>query len=32
MAGNIMAELPLLPKPFRQSELAATIERLLSAA
>ena len=31
MAGNIMAELPLLPKPFRQSELAATIERLLAA-
>jgi PAS domain S-box-containing protein len=29
LAGNAMADLPLLPKPFRQSELAATIERLV---
>jgi PAS domain S-box-containing protein len=32
LAGNTMADLPLLPKPFRQSELAATMERLLAAA
>jgi CheY-like chemotaxis protein len=32
VAGNAMADLPLLPKPFRQSELAATIERLISSA
>jgi signal transduction histidine kinase len=32
LAGNAMADLPLLPKPFRQTELAATIERLIAAA
>jgi CheY-like chemotaxis protein len=32
LAGNTMADLPLLPKPFRQSELAATIERLVAHA
>ena len=31
LAGNAMADLPLLPKPFRQTELAATIERLMAA-
>jgi CheY-like chemotaxis protein len=31
LAGNTMADLPLLPKPFRQAELAATIERLIAA-
>ncbi len=30
LAGNSMPDLPLLPKPYRQSELAATIERLTS--
>ncbi|HET9019897.1 MAG TPA: ATP-binding protein, partial [Acetobacteraceae bacterium] len=30
LAGNTMADLPLLPKPFRQSELAATVERLVA--
>jgi PAS domain S-box-containing protein len=30
LAGNKMADLPLLPKPFLQSELAAMIERILS--
>ena len=30
LAGNTMADLPLLPKPFRQSELAATVERLVT--
>jgi len=29
LAGNVMADLPLLPKPFRQMELAATIQRLV---
>jgi CheY-like chemotaxis protein len=31
LAGHAMADLPLLPKPFRQAELAATIERLVLA-
>ena len=30
LAGNKMADLPLLPKPFLQSELAAMIERILN--
>jgi DNA-binding LytR/AlgR family response regulator len=29
LAGNKMADLALLPKPFRQTELAATIDRLV---
>ncbi|WP_170149534.1 response regulator [Rhodoplanes roseus] len=29
LTGNAMADLPLLPKPFQQAELAATIERLM---
>ncbi len=29
LAGNAMADLPLLPKPFRRAELAATIDRLV---
>jgi PAS domain S-box-containing protein len=32
LAGNAMADLPLLPKPFRQTELAATIERLMAGS
>jgi PAS domain S-box-containing protein len=29
LAGNTMPDLPLLPKPYRQAELAAAIERLV---
>jgi PAS domain S-box-containing protein len=30
LTGNAMADLPLLPKPFQQAELAATIARLIA--
>jgi CheY-like chemotaxis protein len=31
LAGHAIADVPLLPKPFRQSELVAIIERLISS-
>lgn len=32
LAGNVTTDLPLLPKPFEQAELAATVDRLIAGA